>query len=84
MAYKYAVTQDEDDRQRALHRFYAIAFLHNITGIKGAAPPASCPAIMSATACVTAVAGMVARSALKQSAPPPGRQGEKWYSSIHP
>jgi hypothetical protein len=24
---------------------------------------------------------MVARSALKQSTPPPGRQGEKWYNS---
>lgn len=35
LVYKYAVTQDEDDRQRALHRFYAIAFLHNVTGIKG-------------------------------------------------
>lgn len=39
LAYKYAVTQDEDDRQRALHRFYAIAFLHNVTGIKGARQP---------------------------------------------
>ncbi len=39
LAYKYAVTQDEDDRQRALHRFYAIAFLHNVTGIKGELQP---------------------------------------------
>ncbi len=35
LVYKYAVTQNEDDRQRALHRFYAVAFLHNVTGIKG-------------------------------------------------
>jgi hypothetical protein len=34
------VTQLEEDRQRALHRFYAIAFLHNVTGIKGAPQPA--------------------------------------------
>jgi hypothetical protein len=36
LAFKYAVTQDEEDRQRALHRFYAVSFLHNVTGIKGA------------------------------------------------